>query len=177
MPGETTICRELFCKDPRPVFYPDDSPMAYQHTQKAPLCLVLYALAGTFLVVAWIVSNELYLVWLFLPTALLILVLAASFHHLTVADQGDGLLIRFGPLPLFRRRVKYDDIESVEVGQTTWLDGWGIHLSVRSGWVWNLWGWDCVILRLRKGTLHIGTDDAEALARFVKGKIRPFVTE
>ncbi len=90
---------------------------------------------------------------------------------MTVADAGDRLTIRFGPLPLFRRSVRYDLIDSVEVGKTTFLDGWGIHMSLRGGWVWNLWGWDCVVLQLRKGTLRVGTDDAENLARFVESKI------
>jgi len=145
--------------------------VTYHHTQRAPLCLILYALAVTFLVVAWVLRNEPVPIWVFLAPALLTLFLAPSIHHLTVADQGEHLLIQFGPLPLFRRRVKYEDIESVEVGRTTILDGWGIHWSLRGGWVWNLWGRDCVVLRLRKGTLRVGTDETEGLARFVEGKI------
>jgi hypothetical protein len=50
------------------------------------------------------------------------------------------LVIRFGPIPLFRRTVRYADIQKVEVGRTLILDGWGIHFSIRGGWVWNLWG-------------------------------------
>ena len=53
--------------------------------------------------------------------------LASAFHQLTVEDQGDHLAIRFGPLPLFRRKVRYAEIEKVEVGRTLILDGWGIH--------------------------------------------------
>ena len=65
-----------------------------------------------------------------------------------------------------------DDIEKVEVGRTMILDGWGIHYSVRGGWVWNLWGRDCVALRLKNGgVLRIGTDDASNLAGFLEGKI------
>ena len=77
----------------------------------------------------------------------------------------------FGPLPLFRRTVRYADIEKVEVGRTLLLDGWGIHYSVRGGWVWNLWGRDCVVVHLRKSILRIGTDDAPNLARFIEGKV------
>jgi len=49
---------------------------------------------------------------------------------------------------LFRRTIRYDDIISAEIGRTTILDGWGIHMSLRGGWVWNLWGRDCVVLQL-----------------------------
>jgi hypothetical protein len=94
------------------------------------------------------------------PIGLLMLVVAASFHHLTVEDRGDVLAVRFGPLPLFLRTVRYADIQAVEIGRTLRLDGWGIHYSLRGGWVWNLWGRDCVVVRFRDGrTLRIGTDD------------------
>lgn len=140
----------------------------YHHTQRAPLCLLLYGLAIMLLVLTWVLRQEPVLVWVFPVTGLVVLVLAASFHHLTVADEGDNLSISFGPLPLFRRTFRYDDIEQVEVGKTTLLDGWGIHMSLRGGWVWNLWGWDCVMIRLRNGILRVGTDDAENLARFLR---------
>jgi hypothetical protein len=144
---------------------------SYRHTQRAPLCLLDYALAITFIVLGWILQNEPPIGFVFPPLGVLILAVAASFHHLTVEDQGDRLSISFGPLPLFRRSVKYEDIVSVEVGRTTILDGWGIHMSLRGGWVWNLWGRDCVVLRLTRSTLRVGTDDAKDLAQFIAGRI------
>jgi len=145
----------------------------YHHTQRAPLFLLLYGLAITFLLLTWVLRHEPELVLVFSVTGLIVLVLAVSFHHLTVSDEGDQLSVQFGPLPLFRRAVRYDDIESVEVGTTTLLDGWGIHMSLRGGWVWNLWGWDCVAVYFKNGgTLRIGTDDAENLARFLEGKTK-----
>jgi multisubunit Na+/H+ antiporter MnhB subunit len=143
----------------------------YSHTQKAPLCLILYGSALLCCALAWTVGSA---PGGFIAAAvgLVIALLATAFHHLTVEDQGDRLAIRFGPLPLFRRTVWYADIDSVEVGRTLILDGWGIHYSVRGGWVWNLWGRDCVVVRLKNGgVLRIGTDDAPNLARFLEGKI------
>lgn len=147
-----------------------DRVSSYRHTQRAPLCLLLYALAITYLVLTWVLRQEPVLVWVFPVTSLFVLVLAASFHHLTVSDEGGHLSISFGPLPLFHRSVRYDDIKQIEVGKTTLLDGWVIHMSLRGGWVWNLWGWDCVVLWLRNGTLRVGTDDAGNLARFLEGE-------
>lgn len=146
-----------------------DSP-GYCHTQKAPLCLILYGSALTCIGLAWIV-GETSGIFIGGGVVLMIALLAPAFHHLTVADQGDRLAIRFGPLPLFRRTVQYSNIEKVEVGRTLILDGWGIHYSIRGGWVWNVWGRDCVVIQLKKGILKIGTDDAENLARFLEGKI------
>jgi hypothetical protein len=144
----------------------------YRHVQRAPLCLLLYAIAVVFFVVGLFLDVP-PIPYLYPPLGILILILAASFHHLTVEDQGDRLSVCFGPLPLFRRSVKYQDIASAEVGRTTILDGWGIHLSLRGGWVWNLWGRDCVVIRFNNGgTLRVGTDDADNLVRFIAQKIQ-----
>lgn len=142
----------------------------YSHTQKAPLCLLVYAIAAVFLALDWFVQEAPPIPWLYPPIGLLLLVIAASFHHLTVEDQVDVLSVCFGPIPLFRRTVKYSDIVSVEVGRTLLLDGLGIHMSIRGGWVWNLWGRDCVVVQFEKGVLRIGTDDAQKLAQFLQGK-------
>jgi hypothetical protein len=144
---------------------------SYRHTQRAPLCLLVYGTAVMFLVLGWVLRNEQVIQWVFPPVGLLMLGLAASFHHLTVEDEGDRLLISFGPVPLFRRSVKYENIVSVEIGRTTILDGWGIHMSLRGGWVWNLWGRNCVVLRLRKGILRVGTDDAVNLVEFLNARL------
>jgi hypothetical protein len=145
---------------------------AYQHTQRSPLCVLLYALAITFLVLGWVLRGTPPFLWMYPFLGLLILVLGASFHHLTVEDQGEKLLITFGPIGLFRRRIKYGDIVSVEAGRTTILDGWGIHVSLKGGWVWNIWGRDCVVIRLRNGgILRIGTDDTENLLSFLAKRL------
>lgn len=108
---------------------------------------------------------------LFSASGLLMLLLGASFHHLTVEDEGHQLVLRFGPLPLFAKRIWYDDVRGAERGRTTFLDGWGIQWSPWSGWAWSIWGYDCIVLRLRRGILRVGTDDPEGLAEFLKSRI------
>ena len=143
----------------------------YSHTQKAPLCLILYGSALACIALAWVI-GETPGIFIGGGVGLLIASLAPCFHHLTVVDQGNVLVIRFGPVPLFGRTVKYADIEKVEIGRTLILDGWGIHLSIRGGWVWNLWGRDCVVVHFRSGgVLRIGTDDGVKLVGFLEGKI------
>jgi hypothetical protein len=144
---------------------------SYCHTQRAPLALLLYALALGPFVAAWLTTGLPPLSLLVGGVAVLLSLLALSFHHLTVEDEGDRLAVRFGPLPLFRTSVRYGDIEGVEVGRTTALDCCGIHWSLRGGWVWSLWGWECVIVRRRRGVLRIGTDDAANLALFLQSKM------
>lgn len=143
----------------------------YRHTQRAPLCLLLYAIGLMFLVLGWFLHNEPAIQSIFPVVGSLILILAASFHYLIVEDEGDRLSVSFGPVQLFRRTIPYANIVSVEIGRTTLLDGWGIHMSFRGGWVWNLWGRDCVVLRLRKGILRVGTDDPDQLVAFLNARL------
>lgn len=143
----------------------------YHHTQTGPWSLVLLAFGLFMFATAWTTRHETLALLIFPPAGVLTLVLAASFHDLTVADVGEHLSIRFGPMPLFQKTIRYDEITGVEVGRTILLDGWGVHLSVRGGWVWNIWGRDCVVIRRRRRVLRLGSDEAENLAGFLKGRI------
>ena len=143
----------------------------YSHTQHAPLSLFLYGSALACIALAWMIDDTPG-ICIAGSVGLLIVLLAPAVHHLAVVDHGEFLAIRFGPIPLFRRTVRYADIEKVEVGRTLILDGLGIHLSFRGGWIWNIWGRDCVVVLWKNGgVFEIGTDDAENLARFLEGKI------
>ena len=113
--------------------------MRYAHTQTAPLYLIVVATAVGMSMGAWMAPEQPVQVIL-AASGVLMFVLAFSFQHLTISDQGDELLIRFGPLPLFQRRVQYAQIEHVEQARSTILDGWGIHLSPSGGWTWSVAG-------------------------------------
>lgn len=143
---------------------------SYRHTQKAPLYLLLLPFAILFFVLGWTLRPHPPVSIIMSIAGVVMLILGLSFRHLTVADEGDRLAIQFGPLPLFRRTICYPDIRQIEVGRTTILDGWGIHLSLQGGWVWNIWGRDCVVVH-HQGITRIGTDEPEDLAQFLKTKI------
>ena len=74
----------------------------YDHTQHAPMYMILVGIGGAPLVAAWLIP---------IPPARIVLaaaggsvlLLAASFRRPTVRDETDRLTIEFGPLPLFRR--------------------------------------------------------------------------
>jgi len=156
------------------------SEPSYHHTQKAPWFLLLFGFAALFFTVAWVTRAEPVLPAILLVSGLLMAMLGYSMQHLTVSDEGDRLAICFGPLPLFRKRIRYDDIIGVEIGHTTLLDrwgiqwfpwgGWGIHWSPWGGWLWSLSAGKCVVIRRRRGVIKIGTDDAEGLAEFLKSR-------
>jgi len=145
--------------------------MHYYHTQRGPLSSLL-ALIG---VIAWVAAlaniNDVRFV---LPCGLVgavMLVLALCFGSLTVADEGQSLLVRFGPLLLFRKRVEYEAISNAQPAQSSFIDGWGIHYIPGRGWTYNLWGKSCVRLTVSGRTIRIGSDDARNLAGFIQSKI------
>lgn len=146
--------------------------MRYEHIQTAPIYWLL-VLIGVGSIIGGVLSGDDVGQFALYGVGALMLLLAMCFRQLSVRDDGDGLLISFGPLPLFRRRILFADIESVEQSRTTLLDGWGIHYSLSGGWVWNLWGFDCVLIHFKNGKLlKLGTDDPEGLESFLKNQIQ-----
>ncbi len=143
---------------------------AYAHTQKAPLHWLLYPPSLILLVTAWLNRGEPMVALLMLAVAALLMATAFSFQRLTIRDEGAWLAIRYGPLPVFRTRIAYAEISSVEPGQTSWIDGWGIHWIPGRGYTYNLWGFRCAKLLVRNRTVRVGSDDVEALVGFLKTK-------
>lgn len=146
--------------------------MCYSHTQRAPLHLLLDLPGMAALVAAWCLRQQWTVFLILLASGVVTLLFAAAFRYLTVRDEGSSLAIRFGPLPLFSKRIPYDTITDVRVGQTSWIDGWGIHYVPGRGWTYNLWGFQCVVVRSGGREIRIGTDDPDGLVRFLQAKIQ-----
>lgn len=146
----------------------------YDHTQWAPMSWLFLLPALIALFAAALASGraEVALPLLFGGASLALI--AFTFRTLRTVDEGEWLAIRFGPIPLFRKRIRYDDIASAERDATKFIDGWGIHFAPGRGWTYNLWGFDCVRVAIKSGsTIRIGTDDPDALARFLNKKREP----
>jgi hypothetical protein len=138
----------------------------YRHTQTAPRWTLAVVLALALLALSF-ASNQIFLTTLIVVAAVFLL-LAACFQSLTVEDEGDQLALRYGPLPLIRKRFAYADMSDIAAARSKAIDGWGIHLLPGRGWTYNLWGYGCVELLYRGEKLRIGTDDAENLCRFLR---------
>ena len=148
----------------------------YDHIQRSPLYLIIFAMGILQLIAAttfprWSISIFPGIMLFF--CGIFVIFLAFGFQHLQTVDQGNYLTIGFGklPLPLCKRNLFYKNIIKVEIGRTLLLDGWGIHYSIRGGWVWNIWGRDCVVVYCDKEILRIGTDDSARLRTFLQTKI------
>jgi hypothetical protein len=130
----------------------------YQHTQKD--LLIPGAMAAMFFILVLIGALVLKP---FLITAPLLLVVGWLFHSLTIEIDGENLRWQFGP-GLFHKSVSLAAITSVQVVRTSFFDGWGIHWG-RFGWLYNVAGFDAVVVTLRGGkTFALGTDEPFALA-------------
>ena len=140
----------------------------YEHTQKGPWHLLLFLMSAVFLTLGWVNRHDPVAAWMLPPMGLLMFGIGSMLRELTVSDQGDHLLLSFGPLKLIRKRMAYDTMSDVSIGRTTFLDGWGVHASLRGGWVWNIWGFGCVVVRTERGVTYIGTDEPERLAEFLR---------
>ena len=142
----------------------------YEHVQRGWLHTILLAVAAVMVAGGWLArSDRTTMVFTFAVAAIFVLC-ALMFGTLTVRDEGEHLALRFGPLPVFRKRIHYADVTAVEPGRTSIIDGWGIHYIPWRGWTYNLWGFGCVKLTLGTKVIRVGSDDVDNLAKFLKGK-------
>jgi hypothetical protein len=140
----------------------------YRHTQKGTIHWLLLSFALLAAFGAWQGSDESPLAVTLAVVALLFALLGLSFRQLTTEDRGERLAVRFGPLPLFQKQIPYAAMTSVAPGQSSLIDGLGIHWVPGRGWIYNLSGFDCVVVHAGDQVIRIGTDDPDGLLRFLK---------
>lgn len=142
----------------------------YTHTQRGPLWWIL-ALVGLVLVaIAWVSTVPAFVQVILGAVAATVVLVALCFASLTIEDRGEVLRVRYGPIPLFRFHFRYGEISSVAIARSDIIDGWGIHYVPTRGWIYNLWGFDCVRLTHRGRPVRIGTDDPEGLTAHLRRK-------
>ncbi len=141
--------------------------MIYNHTQHGYWHYILFAFTAATLVGTWLASSVPPVAVILLVTAAIFAVCGLVFGSLTISDEGEWLVLHFGPLPLIRKTIRYADITGVEVGRTKIIDGWGIHYFPGRGWTYNIWGFGCVKLTLGRKIIRVGTNDARNLAKFL----------
>ena len=142
----------------------------YDHTQHGRLHFILIGIAILlFAVVAPQAGAKPAVAGGFRLVATLFVALASMFAYLKVTEDEDHILVAFGPLSLFSRKVRFADIKDARATRSKLIDGWGVHWIMGRGWTWNVWGFDCVMIEFHSGrTLRLGTDDSQALAELLR---------
>lgn len=140
----------------------------YDHIQRGIIRPIMFVTGAVLLIVAASV-DEMPLQISFASAAAVCVLLSFCFAHLRIRDLGDRLLVSFGPVPIFRKTIPYDTITSATPDKSSFISGWGIHLTPK-GWLWNIGGFDCVRVATTSKTTLLGTDEPEALARFLESK-------
>jgi hypothetical protein len=130
---------------------------SYQHTQRGTLIVV--ATLSMALVVALLAMLVLKPFWI---TTVFLVTIAWLFHSLNIEITDRTLGWKFGP-GLIRNSVLLAEIVSAQPVRTGL--SWGIHWGPRTGWLYNVSGFDAVLVTLRSGKkFALGTDEPQLLA-------------
>jgi hypothetical protein len=142
----------------------------YEHTQTGPWYLLLLAVAASQIttILTGVVNGTPWVFWMLVAVSILMILLACSFRSLTVRVTETEIHVKFGPLPLMGKRVHFKDVQTVQAARSSIVDGWGVHWNPSQGWIYNLWGFDCVALQLGKTRLRIGTDEPQELVQVIQ---------
>ena len=129
----------------------------YKHTQRGTLIIVvLLGVAALFIILGLTMLKQF---WFSAP---ILLACAWLFNSLTIEIAARELRWRFGP-GLIRKNVPLNEIISAALVRTG--PSWGIHWSPRTGWLYNVSGFDAVTVTLRSGKhFTLGTDEPQVLA-------------
>jgi hypothetical protein len=137
----------------------------YEHTQAGwPMRIAFVAASVVLLVLAAMpeLSDRPAPPLVLIAAAALFAVIGWTWGALTVRIQGGQLQVRFG-LGIPRKSLPLEEIAAVEVTRTTFLEGWGLRRT-RRGWLYNVSGFDAVLLRLTNGrSVMVGTDEPRRL--------------
>lgn len=137
----------------------------YAHTQRAGATLLLLAAAALFPIVMVAVGGRSLPAGARATLVAVALVLTASalvFSRLTIRVEAGTLTWYFGP-GVWRKSVPVADVAEAMATTTSFVDGWGIHLT-RRGWLYNVAGRRAVLISRRDGDRFLlGTDDVDGL--------------
>jgi len=147
-----------------------DSRASYEHRQTAGFMRASFALGAAFLLAVYATAQDGGRGVLFaLPLFALLFVV---FDGLTIRIAGGELRWAFGHLGWPRWRLRIADIAAAEPTRTTFWEGWGIRYT-RRGWLYNVSGFDAVLLRRTDGkTFLLGTDEPRKLVAAIESAKR-----
>jgi hypothetical protein len=104
--------------------------------------------------------------------SVILLVCLVLFYRLKITIEDQVLCATFG-VGVIRKKVPLAQIVGCEPVRIRWWHGWGIHLTP-FGWLYNVSGFDAVLIRLRDGKkIALGTDDPHGLIAAIRASVVP----
>lgn len=68
--------------------------------------------------------------------------------------------------------IPFEDIADALITTTRFWEGWGIHWTIIHGWLWNVAGFQGVLIRKRNGrVVTLGTDDPQGLYDAIRAHV------
>jgi hypothetical protein len=136
----------------------------YEHTQRGTVLLVTFLVAALFLLgLGVLVPREEGVLFAVIG---ILAICGFLFSSLTIQVTDRALRWQFGP-GLIRKEVPLREIERVEVTETTFLQGWGIHYTT-GRWIYNVSGFQAVAVKLKNGKQFLlGTDEPERVCNAI----------
>lgn len=105
-----------------------------------------------------------------LAAAAAVTVIAIAFTELKTRVDPGGVSWAF-TLGVPGGFIPFVDIADVQMTRTSFWEGWGIHWTILHGWLWNVSGFQGVMIRKRNGRIvTLGTDDPDGLYQAIQGK-------
>ena len=139
----------------------------YEHTQVGYFIVV--AIVAAMVAIGIIMANA-GVNWIATTVLVVLAVIVVLFHRLTVAINGEELVVQFGPGAI-RKRFKLNEIESCEAVRIPWYYGWGIR-STPDGMVFRVSGFHAIQIKLKTGKKFlIGTDVPQELEEAIRQAI------
>jgi hypothetical protein len=156
-----------------------DALMTYRHQQFCPLAIVPCLCSACMYFVAWTFHDvaPLPVPLMSCAVGLLFAAVGTSIYRTTIADEGEELVLSFGPMTVYEKRFRYDNMTAVELGQLRFFDGLAGMVNLRREFVWNPrpGSHDCIVIHLKEGffrAVRIGTNDGANLARFLNDRLQ-----
>jgi len=139
----------------------------YEHTQVG--YFITIAIVAAMVAIGIIMANT-GVNWIATAVLVVLAVVVALFHSLTVIISGEELVVKFGP-GVISKRFKLNEIESCQAVRIPWYYGWGIRLTPQ-GMVFRVSGFHAVQIRLITGKEYlIGTDVPQELEEAIRQAI------
>jgi hypothetical protein len=145
----------------------------YSHTQRGGVLLIVLLLAGL-VPVAFLSLGPGARVGalpriVLIAVMVLMLLIGIGFSSLTIRVGDDHLTWFFGR-GLFRKTMPLAAIAGAVPTTTSFIEGWGIHLTFR-GWLYNVAGRRAVLITRTDGTTFmLGSDEPEKLIAAIESE-------